>query len=215
MTEQRRAVNGSVDFTMMYVAHDAFTRDLGRVAAACARGAAFAERTRAGWSMFAKQLHVHHRVEDAALWPRLRAEPLRPDEVLVLDAMEMEHAEIDPLLERVENAFADCNAAELITGVQALREALGAHLRHEEDDALPLVESYLGPDGWADFGREIARTLGGLRGGAAYLPWVLDGAPAAMQRRVLAVLPAPARVLYRRIWAPRYRRTAWWDAAGA
>lgn len=215
MTEQRRIVDGRVDFTMMYVAHDAFTRDLDRIAIAAQRGEAFTARTRAGWAMFAEQLHLHHRAEDTFLWPVLRAKPLRPNEVLVLDAMEMEHAEIDPHLEQVEHAFADCAAAELITGVQALRELLAAHLRHEENDALPLVDTHLGTDGWAEFGRAIRRTQGGLRAGAAYLPWVLDGAPAAVQHRVLAMLPTPARVLYRRVWVPRYRRTGWSDAAEA
>jgi hypothetical protein len=212
MTEQRRIVGGRTDFTMMYVAHDAFTRDVNRFAAACERDDPFTPNTRAGWAMFAGQLHAHHTVEDTALWPRLRAQSLRADEVLVLDSMEMEHAAIDPHLERVEHAFADCDATELINGVQALRAGLTAHLRHEEEAALPLVDAYLGPAGWADFGREIRRTQGGLRGGATYLPWVLDGSSAEVQRRVLTMLPPPARVLYRRVWAPRYRRTGWWNA---
>lgn len=212
MTEQRRILSGRVDFTMMYVAHDAFTRDLDRVAAASARGDAFTAGTRAGWAMFANQLRGHHTVEDLLLWPKLRAQPLRPDEVVVLDAMELEHAAIDPHLERVEHAFADCSITELIAGVHELRDGLATHLRHEENEALPLVDAYLGPEGWAEFGREICRTQGGLRGGASYLPWVLDEAPAEMQSRVLAMLPPPVRVLYRWLWAPKYRRARWWNA---
>lgn len=211
MTEERRAVQGTVDFTMMYVAHDAFARDLRRIAIDCERGRAFAGPAETGWAMFAKQLHVHHTAEDTSLWPRLRAQPLEPDQVLVLDAMEMEHAQLDPQLQHVANAFADRDASALLVSVQVLTLGLTAHMRHEEADALPLVDRYLGPVGWDEFGREIRRTQGGLRGGAAYLPWVLDGATADLQQRVLALLPPPARVLYRRVWAPKYRRTSWWE----
>ena len=84
-------------------------------------------------------------------------------------------------------------------------------MRREENEALPLIETYLGTSGWDSFGREIRKTQGGLRGGAEYLPWVLDGASPSMQANVLALLPPPARILYRRVWAPKYRRTAPWD----
>jgi Hemerythrin HHE cation binding domain len=209
MTEERKILDGTVDFTMMYAAHDAFSRDLSRIADACLNGDAFTARTKAGWDMFAKQLHIHHTAEDTSLWPRLRAQPLQPNEVRVLDAMEMEHAELDPQLEDVEQAFTDRDAADFITAVQTLRIGLAAHMRHEENAALPLVERYLGPTGWDEFGRAIRKTQG-LRAGATYLPWVLDDASPAMQSKVLALLPPPVRVLYRRVWEPRYRRTGWW-----
>lgn len=214
MTDQRRTLNSGVDFTFMYVTHDAFARDLRRIAVACERGDTFTPRTRAGWAMFAEQLHIHHTTEDASLWPRLRAQPLQPDEVMVLDAMEMEHVQIDPQLEHIESAFADCDADSLLAGVQVLSLGLAAHMRHEENDALPLVDRYLGTKGWNEVGRAFRKSQGGLRGATAYLPWVLDGASAEMQRRVFAQLPPPARVLYRRMWQPKYDRTNWWDGAG-
>ena len=43
-----------------------------------------------------------------------------------------------------------------------------------------------------------------------YLPWVLDGASPSMQADVLALLPPPARILYRSVWAPKYQRAAHW-----
>jgi hypothetical protein len=213
MTSERIPLNGKVDFTMMYVAHDAFIRDLHRMAVASEHGRAWTPETQAGWAMFTKQLHVHHRTEDTSLWPKLRVQPLRPDEVAVLDQMEMEHAQIDPELERVDRALAEHDAVRLVDSVHTLAAGLTAHMRHEENAALPLIETYLGPSGWDAFGRDIRKTQGGLRGGAEYLPWVLDGATPAMQAKVLALLPPPARVLYRRVWAPRYRRTAQWDSA--
>jgi Hemerythrin HHE cation binding domain len=213
MTSQRVPLNGRVDFTMMYVAHDAFTRDLRRMALAAERGRAWTPEAQDGWAMFTKQLHVHHRAEDTALWPRLRSQPLRADEAAVLDQMEIEHAHIDPELERVEAALAAHDAEGLVDSVHALAADLAAHLRHEEDEALPLIETHLGPAGWAAFGRDIRKTQGGLRGGAEYLPWVLDAASPAMQAKVLGMLPPPARILYRRVWAPRYYRTPRWSDA--
>ena len=38
MTSEPTPLTGQVDFTMMYVAHDAFARDLHRMAAASERG---------------------------------------------------------------------------------------------------------------------------------------------------------------------------------
>jgi hemerythrin-like domain-containing protein len=205
-SNRRTPLNGAVDFTMMYVAHDAFTRDLRRIATARERGQAFTPETLAGWAMFTHQLHVHHTAEDTSLWPRLRAKAVQPDEVAVLDAMEMEHAQIDPRLEYVEDALAAKDAAWLADEVNALTTVLITHMRHEEEAAPPLVETYLGREGWAAFGREIRTTQGGIRGGAQYLPWVLDDASGPMKTKVLRQLPVPARLLYRWVWAPRYRR---------
>jgi hemerythrin-like domain-containing protein len=209
---ERTPLNGEVDFTMMYIAHDAFTRDLQHLRSASEQGRAQTREALASWAMFTKQLHTHHTAEDNSLWPRLRAAVVSPAEVDVLDAMEMEHAQIDPQLERVDAAFAARDASALAEGIQALATGLGTHMRHEENEALPLVERYLGRAGWAAFGQEIRKSQGGLRGGAQYLPWVLDGAPEATKAKVLRLLPPPARILYRRIWAPKYNRTARWVA---
>jgi hemerythrin-like domain-containing protein len=213
ITGGRIPVATNVDLTMMYVAHNALTRDLHRLAEACVDNRAFTPATVTGWRGFVAQLHRHHAAEDASLWPRLRAQPLGLHEEAVLDAMELEHARLDLLLERAESAFADCRAAALDTALRALTEALTAHLRHEEDEALPLVAAHLGARGWDDFVDDVRRRQGGLRGAARYLPWLLDGVSDDTRARVLHLLPPPARVLYRRVWAPRYRRTSWWHAS--
>jgi hypothetical protein len=200
---ERIPLDGEVDFTMMYAAHDAFTRDLGRLTEGSA-GGVFPLRTLAIWETFRHQLHVHHTVEDEALWPPLRAAVTAEAETDVLDAMELEHAQIEPELEQLDAAVADRDAKRFNAHVRALATNLGAHMRHEENTALPLVEKYLGSAGWAAFGAHIRKTQGGLRGGAAYLPWVLDGASAETTRTILALLPPPARLLYRRVWVPRY-----------
>jgi hemerythrin-like domain-containing protein len=209
MTENRTPIIGDVDFTMMYVAHDAFTRDLRRMASACERTESISAPVLAGWATFARQLHVHHTAEDEALWPPLRARASRPEELAVLDEMEIDHGRIESLLECIDKSLGAHDTATLLNAVQALEAGLTAHMRHEEDDALPLVAERLGASGWKAFGGYFRKTQG-LRGGAEFFPWLLDGAPVAMQTRVLGRFPPPVRVLYRRVWAPRYHRTPRW-----
>jgi hemerythrin-like domain-containing protein len=202
----RRVLDGDVDFSMMYAAHDAFTRHLEQLVSAVEQGGATSPGASARWALFAKQLHIHHTAEDISLWPRLRAAVSQPDEKAVLDAMEQEHAQIDPQLERVDVALGAGRAADLITSLRELAAGLGAHMRHEENEALPLVEKHLGPAGWAAFTGDIRKTQG-LRGAAVYFPWLLDGAPDATATKVLGLVPPPVRILYRRVWLPRYRRS--------
>jgi iron-sulfur cluster repair protein YtfE (RIC family) len=210
---RRRPLQGQVDFTFMYAAHDAFHRDLRRLA-----GAVEADRTaepavRTGWATFKSQLHVHHTAEDDLLWPALRAKVTQPGDVAVLDAMQAEHARIDPLLARVDASLAASDGAGLVQNTGVLAGALTAHMEHEEDQALPLVEAHLGPAGWAAV-RKAAGKSQGLRGGAELFPWMLDGAPAGTSKRVLGMLPPPARLLYRAVWRPGYGRTPRWNTSG-
>jgi len=207
--DSRTQTIGQVDFTMMYVAHEAFARDLGRMTQAAKRGDALSPSVLAGWAMFTKQLHIHHTAEDDALWPPLRAKLTTRDENAVLDEMELEHAQIEPMLERADRAIAAHDAVTLLDTVRALESDLTAHMQHEEHEALPLVAKHLGPAGWKAFAGHIRRVQG-LSGAAEYMPWLLDERPQATQARVLKVLPPPVRLLYRAVWRPRYHRTPRW-----
>src|SRR5512138_3801328 len=98
-TRYRETNTAKIDFTMMYASHDAFRRDLRRMAAAAREGRAGRQAVRTGWETFKHQLHVHHTSEDAALWPIVRAKVAQhPDDLDLLDEMEDEHAQIEPLL---------------------------------------------------------------------------------------------------------------------
>ncbi len=209
---RRRPLQGKVDFTFMYAAHDAFNRDLRRLAVAAEAGRTADAAVRAGWATFKNQLHIHHTAEDAWLWPALRKKVTAPGEVSVLDAMEAEHARIDPLVSRVDASLAATGLAGLAENISALTAALGSHMQHEEDRALPLIEAHLGPEGWASFGKAAGKSEG-LRGAAELFPWMLDGASAGTRKRLLGMLPAPARLLYRMVWRPGYTRTPRWDTA--
>jgi hypothetical protein len=203
---------GKVDFTFMYAAHDAFSRDLRRLAAAVEEGRTADPAVRAGWATFRNQLHVHHTAEDRWLWPALRDKVTQPGEVSVLDSMEAEHRRIDPLLSRVDASLTATGLAGLADNASALASMLAAHMEHEEDHALPLVEARLGPAGWAAFGKAAGKSEG-LKGAAELFPWMLDGATADTSKRLLGMLPPPARLLYRTLWRPGYARTPRWSTA--
>jgi len=203
---RRASLTGDVDFTMMYVAHDAFNRDLQRLVDASGSGSGLSPAAIATWQLFSKQLHTHHGAEDAALWPRLRAAVTDPDEIQVLDDMEAEHGALDPRLERIDVAIAAGDATTLGTELDLLAGGVSAHMIHEEEAALPLLERRTGTEGWESFTREVRAQQGGLKGAAEYLPWVLDGADPETKAKVLGLLPPPARLLYRRSWEKKYRR---------
>lgn len=158
------------------------------------------------WSRFAEILHHHHTVEDDHFWPVLvrHAEERGDAEALtMLAAMEDEHADIDPALAACQHGFqamvahpcADHrNALDVhLTGV---REALNAHLGHEESQALPFLEEVLSPAEYA-----VLDAVAG-RGYPArlilfLLPWVMDGLPDEARRRILVEAGLPLAILLR------------------
>lgn len=204
------------DLMWMKAFHSAFRRDLGHLARTTRRLSDDPARRRAvltGWELFKTQLHVHHTGEDTDLWPRMRVHLSgRPDDLALLQAMADEHDRLDPVLNAVDGAFADADHGpeRLADTVDALAAELSAHLAHEERDTLPLLERTLSQAEWRRFVAD-QRRKGGIRGASQFLPWLLDGVSADQAQLVLAELPAPLRLVYRRIWQPRYARPARWD----
>jgi hypothetical protein len=197
-----------IDFTEMYVTHDAFRRDLDRLEAAAEAGRTGDPRVRDGWANFKAQLHVHHSVEDASLWPRLV--PLAKDTRArrLLEDMEVEHARIDPLLVGFDQALED-DAEDLVVRVKELTDVLGRHLEHEEEEALPFIQEVLTPADWRAFARAMAREQG-IRGASVWIPWIVDGMAPADADTFLARFPAPLRLVDRLLWTPRYERRRLW-----
>ena len=104
--------DGPVDLTMMVVMHGAFRRDLAHLARAASRYRTDDPARRpallAGWQLFKSALIFHHAGEDADLWPRMRAHLAgRPSDLALLQAMEDEHARIDPRIHAVDDALTD------------------------------------------------------------------------------------------------------------
>jgi iron-sulfur cluster repair protein YtfE (RIC family) len=197
----------------MLAAHDAFRRDLTRLARAAATAdpsdPARRQSVAAGWELLKRQLHLHHTAEDQIIWPVLRPRLAHSEHALsVLDAMEAEHHLIDPLLAAVDTAF---NVApdQLADVIDALATTLTGHLAHEERDGLPLIGVALTAAEWRAAGRAIARK-NGLSDGSEMFAWLLDGIGRDQAAATLGSLPPPLRLLYRAIWKPRFDKTPRW-----
>jgi hypothetical protein len=229
-SDAARHGTGDADLTIMLGAHAALRRDLTRLA----RAAAFADlpdqarraSVQAGWETFKRQLHLHHTAEDTLVWPALRQRLANSEHARsVLDEMEAEHQLIDPLLagvddafgeassEAVGDAFGDDRAARVMAATDALAGKLSAHLQHEERDGLPLIGIALTAAEWRRVGVKIARSSG-LSNVGEMFAWIADGgADADQAAAAVGTLPPPARLVYRAIWRPRYKRTPRWLGA--
>ena len=170
----------------------------------------------AGWELFKRQLRLHHTAEDNIVWPRLRERLTRSEHAQsVLDAMEAEHKQIDPLLAAVDAAFARAHhghradVCAIGDAADALARSLTAHLAHEERDGLPLIGEALTSAEWRRVGFKIVRRSGLSAGGDCSPGWPMAPTrtrpppPSARSRRA-------ARLVYRAIWKPRYNRTSRW-----
>jgi len=211
-TDAARHGTGDADLTIMLAAHDAFRRDLTRLARTASK-ANLADPARrqsiaAGWELFKRELHLHHTAEDEIIWPVLRPRlEHSPAALSVLDAMEAEHELIDPLLAAVDAEFGQGDR--LADVIDALTSSLTGHLGHEERDGLPLIGVALTSSEWRGVGRKIA-TKNGLSAGSEMFAWMLDGADRDHGQAALAQLPPPVRLLYRAVWKPRFDKTHRW-----
>ena len=234
-TDAARHGTGDADLTIMLAAHDAFRRDLARLARAAASAdlsdPARRQSVAVGWELFKRELHIHHSAEDELIWPALRPRLVHSEHALsVLDAMEEEHERIDPLLAAVDAAFTQRDGASspaastpagggpgddwpgadrLADVIDVLASTLTGHLGHEERDGLPLIGMALTAAEWRGVGRKIARK-GGLASGAEMFAWILDGADRQHASATLGQLPPPVRLIYRAVWKPRFQKTPRW-----
>jgi hypothetical protein len=107
-----------------------------------------------------QRLHKHHSGEDAALWPLLAARGADP---AVLDALQAEHAGIDPqlaatraVLHTLAAGTRDAATRDRLAATTArLRDALGAHLADEERNGMALVQRHLTQQDWDRLDREV------------------------------------------------------------
>ncbi|WP_374455636.1 hemerythrin domain-containing protein [Nocardioides sp.] len=219
---QTHAAEGPHDQTGMYVMHHAFRRDLTTFEAAVRQTPVGDHATwqaqQARWERFATVLHHHHEVEDVSIWPVLVRHAARTEDVAAqqtLQAMEDEHADIDPALAAVRQGFAhmvehpcDDHRNALDVHVTATRAALLDHLRHEETEALPYLQKVMTAEEFA--ASEKAAAAGyPPRLMPFLLPWVADGLPDEVVQRLIGgagLAYAVALRLFRRGYHQRERR---------
>jgi iron-sulfur cluster repair protein YtfE (RIC family) len=188
---QTHVAQGPLDLNGMYMAHHAFRRDLARFAAAARNTPVEAvdvwQALAVRWEQFGAILHHHHTTEDDVLWPQL-LEIVDADGRATLEAMEAEHDLIDPLLASCAAGFAamgqapDAETRERLADTAATaRDTLSDHMRHEETEALPLVQALLSAEGWARV-EEAAGSERSFSGLLFLVPWIADGlSPAQLE----------------------------------
>jgi hemerythrin-like domain-containing protein len=206
---QTHVAEGPHNMTGMYVMHHAFRRDLAAFASSVpATPLGDTDTWRAltrRWARFAQTLHHHHSAEDEHYWPALltsvQARGTEAD-LAEVHAMSEEHADIDPAVTAVGDAFAavvehPCeehrNALDI--RLAGLREVLGAHLRHEETVVLPLVQRVMTPDEFQAVETAIGKSYP-VREVPFIVGWAMDGLPADARQAMFTMAGAPYRVLH-------------------
>jgi hemerythrin-like domain-containing protein len=198
----------------MNASHDAFRRDLQKMAVVATpanlRNPVRYESIMNGWQLFKDQLHNHHSHEDRFLWPRLRRRLATSESALsMLDEMDAEHAVIDPLLAGVDRAFERPEEVDVAAMIDELTSKLSFHLTHEEREAMPLIGEVLSDQEWSGVVRDI-RKAAGMRSAAQFMPWVTEGTTSAQTKTIISIVPPPARLVFRRVWQPKYRKISHW-----
>ena len=205
-----------LDVSMMFAMHDALRRELvqvGRIARLRDDHPGQLLRAALGWELFKKFLLVHHQSEDDTLWPALRARVAgQPDRLALTDALEAEHAVIEPLLTAIDAAAADPDYGYQRFGdiVDELITKLTAHLAHEENDGLPLIDASLTTQQWQHFAQVHGARLTG--DASRYMPWLLNGASPQTLDAVLGKFPPPLLTAFRQQWGPEYAALDIWNA---
>lgn len=223
---QTAAHPGPIDMTMMYVMHHAFRRDLEAFATAAGTTPAGDRRAWVAmaqrWELFSTALHHHHSGEDTGLWPALldRADA---EGRATLEAMEAEHAEIDPILEACATGFerlavaADDDArAALAVRLVAARERLAEHLEHEETEAIALIQALLTPEEWEAITQEHFDAGITFKEIVTLVPWVAHGLPRSALEELFAKPGGTKHKVMLRLTRRRFerlQRTAFGDAA--
>ena len=160
--------------------------------------------------LLTRTLHHHHTGEDTYLWPFLMGK-VGPEERSTLEAMEAEHAQIDPGLQACAAGFArlaktadpDARAA-LAVRLTAVREALGRHLHHEESDTILLMQQVMTAEEWEEVDSHFKEgvTFGQV---LTLIPWVMHGVPAEARPQIYAHTGPAYRVLLA-LTRPRFDR---------
>jgi hypothetical protein len=207
---QAAAPAGPLDLSGMFLVHFAVRRDLLAFTAAAARTPVSDRKTWKAlgkrWGRLGSVLHKHHTAEDGGLWPLLLERVRAADDrkaVEMLEAMSAEHDKMDLLLGRCSGTFArlaslGCDSSHLAlpSDLAQLSALVHGHLRHEERDALALVQQYLTVEEWQRLEKEIFSKAYKPRDSSFALCWTLHGLPDEGREALFARPDAPPRVTW-------------------
>ncbi|OBC00292.1 hypothetical protein A5784_20870 [Mycobacterium sp. 852013-50091_SCH5140682] len=208
---QAAAPVGPADLRMMYVMHYGFRRDLTHFCVAARRTPIADGRTwralLARWDLLSTVLHDHHRKEDVVIWPLLRERAEADhdaDALAVLDAMDTEHDQIDPLLIRVRAGLeamtigtATADRERLIVVLDEAYTCLTRHLSHEERDANAVLQARIRREEWDHLERTQLRGGMSARELTQMLPWAFKDLPEPLASELLSEAPLPLRAMLR------------------
>jgi hypothetical protein len=210
---QARDDDRPADLGFMRAIHAGLRRDAARLQALAPQLERGDGRPRAapkGWPSFRQTLEVHHAAEDDDLWPVLRDHLTQAEDLHQLDLMVAEHRGLTAAIQAVDAALA--SGVGVTTAAQELGNVLGDHLDHEEQQVFPLLERHLSRGEWRRF-LLTERRRRSARERPEFLTWVLDNASDQDTAAVLAELPRPAHLVYRRVLRPRYQAQRRWQPA--
>ncbi len=204
-------------FTIVYMIHEAFRRDLEAVergVASSGRGSV-AERSssaRIGRSLRISSIttmrwRTHHcglsygrnsqaRTSSSESWPKWKPSTrssCRSARLLAGDS----HPWCNSPSAEAGHALAG--------SLDTLGIELGSHLEDEELRCFPVIDHALTPEEFESFGKATAKAIG-MRGSAKFFPWIFDTANPLERKAVLSMPPPPVGVLCQYVWEPRYTR---------
>ena len=205
-------LDGPADTRMMGIVHSALRRDLERSRVVLtagtvpdARRAALAEHL--VWMM--DFLHHHHEGEDNGLYPLVRTKDAALGEIL--DSMNCEHAAIVPAMDEVKMAARSwakdpTQTPRVLAAIEALNAVLGPHLKHEEEEMMPLVQQTVSQREWQEWDQATNVGPKSSKQLAFEGHWLIDNTTAEERNTVVHQVPAVPRFFLVNFMGGSYRR---------
>ncbi len=155
-------------------------------------------------------LHHHHQNEDELLWPRLLQRT--PVDTTLVQRMKAQHNVIGEILRRLDAVLPAWQRAArardghaLADDLAELHARLEEHLDEEEQHILPIVGRTITATEWGELAERGFAAMPRRRA-LVFLGHILESASPAERSRFLRRVPPPARLLYRLIGRPAFRR---------
>lgn len=180
--------------TLLLLSHHAFRRDISRFIQAVgqikAGDSSRSEAVRGEWEKgYRLALHGHHTMEDANIFPDIRAK--HPDLASALDQLTEQHHHIDPILEIGDAAFADlAHPASAKAVLNELKKLLDEHLIFEEAEITPSLRDMKEFPAPADDNMAVMYAQGFSWSMQGIAPQVLDQVKKMLPDILLTKLPA-------------------------